>query len=221
MTETVTEQRRGRRPRWWQRLIEDCRRILDEIKEDNLSIIRKKHRLGRRTLEDEENYRGWQARGSGEYIQNLAEELRVSTSTLYHAIRFARKFPDLESFLRELSIQIESPDQLTWTYVYQNLLYEPRETETMEGGAPLTAVGSTNEISEDIPIMTPRPFQHVERQIFHPVRNVTVEKRKNELRVVPIEQECEFIPLAEKRWRPDPSKCERCRARDRCILCQE
>ena len=132
ISETVTEQRR--RPS--RRLVELIREKLLQIEELHEEIIRLKHEIGMAILNDP-NYQSFQARGNQRFSHNqqgfvrqLADALEVSVSNLHHCIKFATKFPDLNSFIMHYKGQLG--ENFTWFYIVHNLLYEPREvTETV------------------------------------------------------------------------------------------
>lgn len=166
ISETVTEQRRRRKPRWWQRLVEDCKRI---ITEEQLDIIRRKHELGTRILQDEEHYRGWKQKGSGQYVKDLAIELNVHWTTLYQAMSFAGKFSDLEMFI----INYKQPlsENFNWTYIRDHLLYEPRETPEI--------VTETIEQAEPVPTMEETDTRLRSTVILDVVRAFEIEEERN------------------------------------------
>lgn len=111
-------------PRWYERLVQDCKEILARMREDNL---RRMHELGTRVLRDEPRLLRWNARGNGEKIKRLAKDIGVGVSTVYRVIRFARKYPDIENFISTYKVQLG--DKLSWTYVVDNLLYNRREAQ--------------------------------------------------------------------------------------------
>ena len=84
----------------WQcfdKLIDDCKVILSNAKKSTLNTIRRWHKIGERILNDESYSCGkW---GSQEFVIVVAYELSVSKSSIYSALKFAKKFPDLEKFL--------------------------------------------------------------------------------------------------------------------------
>jgi len=103
----------------FQKLVQDCKKIVARGYED---IIRRRHELGMRILEDEDKYvkHKW---GSGGFVKRLASDIDVKPATVYYAIRFAEKYPDIEKFLMSHKLHGES---LNWRYIVHNLLYEPK-----------------------------------------------------------------------------------------------
>lgn len=103
----------------YQVLVSDCIEIVKKIRKESKDVVRYWHELGTRILEDD-NYKigKW---GSGVFIKRLAEDIGVNKSAIYHAIRFAKSFPDLETCLIDKKL---SPS--TWSYIVHNLLYEPK-----------------------------------------------------------------------------------------------
>ena len=155
MSETVVVQRRRRR-RPSRRLIELIREKLREIKERHEDIIRLKHEIGTSILNDPD-YQTFQESGNQRFASNqrgfvreLAESLRVSVSNLHQCIKFASKFPDIDTFIMHYKGQLG--ENFTWFYITQNLLYEPRrEEEETEEEVRLrpTVVADIVEASED------------------------------------------------------------------------
>ena len=120
-------------PRWWRQLISDCRQLIEEcqqtvstITKNNHTLIRLKHQLGKRILRNKRRYKKYKF-GSGEYIYDLAYELKVSEATIRDAIKFASKFPDLVTFHKDYESKGEN---LTWTYIKNNLLYNHKSRKS-------------------------------------------------------------------------------------------
>ncbi|MBA7526145.1 hypothetical protein ES705_18306 [subsurface metagenome] len=80
---------------WYGKLIIDLKRLAFE------GIVKTKHAIGKRILEDELKL------GKPEYgskkVENLADDLDVSRSDLYFCIQFAKKYPELSNALENLS----------------------------------------------------------------------------------------------------------------------
>ncbi len=92
--------------KWYADLVDDLKRLAFE------GIVCTKHAIGKRILEDELKF------GKPEYgskkINGLAKDLDVSESDLYKCVQFARKYPEIVSAIQNLS----------WRYIYTNLLPE-------------------------------------------------------------------------------------------------
>lgn len=135
MTETVVVERRRRRPS--RMLIELIREKLREIKERHEDIIRLKHEIGMVILDDPD-YRSEQestqrfSHNQRWFVRKLAESLEISVQSLYHCITFARKFPDITSFIMHYNGQLG--ENFTWYHIVNktDILYEPRETREEE-----------------------------------------------------------------------------------------
>jgi len=104
----------------YQKLVQDCKKIVAREHED---IVRRRHELGKRILEDEDKYvkHKW---GSGAFIKKLASAIQVEPSTVYYSIRFAEKYPDIEKFLT--SQKLPQDKALTWHNIVHSLLYQPK-----------------------------------------------------------------------------------------------
>lgn len=107
-------------PKWYEKLIADCKKILDKGKGHQREFIRSKHELGCRILQDVEHFKGWKQKGTGEFIKQLARDLGCSESTVGDARRFAVKFPDFELFLIDYE-QLLGED-FYWTFIRNNLV---------------------------------------------------------------------------------------------------
>ena len=114
-------------PEWWKELVSDCRMLINEaqeivstIKNNNHTIISLKHQLGKRILRNKRRYKKYKF-GSGEYIYDLAYELKVSEASIRDAIKFATKYPNLETFISNYESKGEN---LTWSNIKNNLLYK-------------------------------------------------------------------------------------------------
>lgn len=72
-------------------LVEDCKAILTEaVFNSRWVLIEGMHALGVRILEESRNY------GEANIVR-LAESLNVSPRTLYRAVEFAEKYPDINT----------------------------------------------------------------------------------------------------------------------------
>lgn len=108
-------------PKWYDRLVEDCKEI---IREENLDIIRRKHQLGSRILKEKENIPYGQI---FTFIKELAKDLDHSWQDLYFCTKFADKYSDIEGFIHKFSNELE---KFTWYAITQSLLYEKFEVES-------------------------------------------------------------------------------------------
>jgi hypothetical protein len=79
---------------WYGALVEDCKAIITEgIFNSRWALLEMYHQLGERIVTD--NNLQWNARGNGATLQDLAKYIGLSTRTLYYAIQFYEKYPDL------------------------------------------------------------------------------------------------------------------------------
>lgn len=102
----------------YEKLVADCRKI---VAKENIYIIRCKHELGQRILQEGYTKSLW---GNRKFFSQLAKDIEIGLSTLYEAIRFASKFPDIEKFLT--SQKVPEGQHLTWNYIVHNLLYKKK-----------------------------------------------------------------------------------------------
>jgi DNA modification methylase len=79
---------------WYQNLVDDCNTILVERGfRARMEIIEGYHDLGKR-IETDINFKKW-AKGRGEAIKQLAYDIKLSYASLYYAIQFYKKWPDV------------------------------------------------------------------------------------------------------------------------------
>jgi len=97
--------------KWYEKLIFDLRMLNFE------GIVKTKHAIGKRILEDELKFE--RAKYGKKTIMNLADDLNTDKSDLYRCMEFAKKFPDLEEVKKLCTAQ-----QLSWRYIYTKLLPE-------------------------------------------------------------------------------------------------
>lgn len=94
--------------KWYEKLIFDLRILNFE------GIVRTKHAIGKRILEDKLKFE--RSEYGKKTIKNLAEDLDVDKSDLYRCIEFVKKYPELE--------KLTGGQQLSWRYIRTNLLPE-------------------------------------------------------------------------------------------------
>ena len=108
---------------WFQSLIDDCRSLLTEgIYNYRLTLIKVYHLLGKRILEENDNFKREKVYGE-RLCHAVSESLGQSQRTIWRAIQFAKKYPDLDKFIdttREQKI-------LSWHKIVQNYLPGPKE----------------------------------------------------------------------------------------------
>lgn len=81
---------------WYNQLVEDTRAIIIETEfSARWALVEGYHELGKRILEDQARF---EESGYGKKIvQCIGESLGKSENTIYYAIQFAKKFPELEA----------------------------------------------------------------------------------------------------------------------------
>tara|TARA_Y100000310_G_scaffold69685_1_gene65236 strand:- start:1540 stop:2430 length:891 start_codon:yes stop_codon:yes gene_type:complete len=81
---------------WYQSLIEDCQGILIEgIWNYRLTLIKTYHLLGKRILEENDNFKREEIYGE-KICSQVSNSLGKSRQTIQRAIQFYKKYPDLE-----------------------------------------------------------------------------------------------------------------------------
>ena len=80
---------------WYQALVEECKDIITEaVFTSRWALVEGYWLLGQRIRED--NNIDWHAKGSYTYLQDLANNLKISTRTLHYALQAYDKYPSLD-----------------------------------------------------------------------------------------------------------------------------
>lgn len=112
------------REEWFDALVEDCKAIVTEaVFTHNWSLVEGYHQLGERIVTDS-NYKKWEQGKAGVVLSDLIKLTGIAAPTIYRAIRFYEKYPDL-SLLPE-------GKNVTWNKVITKYLPEEKEEEPPE-----------------------------------------------------------------------------------------
>lgn len=101
---------------WYSALIEECKAIITEaIFTSRWALVEGYHSLGERINDD------WQKheKGNQAFLQGVARNLEISERTLYYAVQFARKYPELS--------KVPEGKNITWHKICNKYLPEPKE----------------------------------------------------------------------------------------------
>lgn len=80
---------------WYQALVDDCRAIVVEAEfTSRWALVEGYHALGQRILDDHDKWERNKLNGMA-FLQGLAKQIQISARTVYYAVQFARKFPEL------------------------------------------------------------------------------------------------------------------------------
>ena len=111
---------------WYELLVDDCGAIISEsVYIARQRLIEGRHELGQRIIQDIPNFNRSNIYGQ-KIVQSLAESLKIGTRTLYNAMRFVNKYPDLEAFMST----VEEGKNISWNKVVTR--YLPEEGEKAE-----------------------------------------------------------------------------------------
>ena len=81
---------------WYVNLIDDCKTIVVETEfTSRWALVEGYHGLGTRILQENENFERAKVYGQ-DIVQRVAESLNKKPRTIYYAVQFARKYPDLD-----------------------------------------------------------------------------------------------------------------------------
>lgn len=143
---------------WYLELINDLKKLAFE------GIIKTKHSIGKRIIEDELKF------GKSEYgskrIENLAKDLNIGSRDLYFCIQFAKQYKEIETAFQNLS----------WREIIKRL-QEPRKQGTE---IPLLPEGKYNIIYADPPWQYyeggyKNQSQHYNTMTFEEIKNLAIE----------------------------------------------
>jgi len=80
---------------WYQSLIDDCQSIMVEAEfTSRWALVEGYHTLGMRILTENDNFERQKIYGQ-KIVQRVAESLNKKERTIFNAVKFAKKFPDL------------------------------------------------------------------------------------------------------------------------------
>jgi hypothetical protein len=113
----------GEQKGWYEILVSDCKAIVTErLYRSRQEIIEGWHEVGHRITTDS-NYRKF-AHGNTEIKKQLAVDIGASVKTLYYAIQFYDKFPELSNALESF----DEGKNISWHKIVKKYLPEPRES---------------------------------------------------------------------------------------------
>lgn len=108
---------------WYERLVDDCRNIIVERGfRARMEVIEGYHELGER-IETDVDFKKW-SNLRGEAIRQLAYDIKLSKETLYSAIQFYNKYPELSYALQSFKGEGKN---ISWFKIVNKYLSEPRK----------------------------------------------------------------------------------------------
>ena len=82
---------------WYRNFIDECRALMvTRVNESRAAILEGYHGLGKLIIKENDSFERHQIYGQ-KIVQCVAESLHMSVRSVYYAMEFARKFPNLES----------------------------------------------------------------------------------------------------------------------------
>jgi len=110
--------------KWYEKLLQDLKKL---IRSEDLTLIRFKHEMGRRILQERHNIPWGQKL---QFIKALANDLNYSWQDLYFSMKFAEKYPDFDEFESKFLTPLE---KFSWRRIVRDLLYEklPEEAQAV------------------------------------------------------------------------------------------
>ena len=111
-------------------LEEECRAIITEgIWNSRSELIITYGKLGKEIIENS-NYKKW-IEGNQNFLQDLAEDIKISYSTICRAVQFWEKY-HLDSHTCESWNRFKEQKNISWHKIVQNYLPEPKENNVCD-----------------------------------------------------------------------------------------
>lgn len=105
---------------WYNLLVDDCRNILTEaVHNSRWDLIQGYHQLGERIVTDG-NYQEF-AKGNKTSVQGLAQNIGISERSIYYAIQFYEKYPDLGT--------VPEGKNISWNKIITLYLPQPKQNK--------------------------------------------------------------------------------------------
>lgn len=112
---------------WYQNLIDDCKTIMIERGyRARMEIIEGYHGLGER-IETDIKFKKWSNK-RGEAVKQLADDIRISMRTLYLAIQFYDRWPELCNAFQSFT----EGKNISWYIIVKKYLPKPKEKPTQD-----------------------------------------------------------------------------------------
>ena len=109
---------------WFEALITDCKATLDKaVFNSRQELIIGYHEVGIRILEENERFEKAGLSGA-QIIATVAQGANKSSRTIYQAVQFARKFPDLD--------KLPLGKNISWHKIVNDYLPEPKNPHKCE-----------------------------------------------------------------------------------------
>ncbi len=107
---------------WYSELVDECKSIITEaVFTSRWALVEGYWNLGKRVREDKKVAEF--AKGNKTFVQDLGQNLGISTSTLYYALQAYDKFPDLN--------KIPEGKNITWNKLITLYLPEPKKEASL------------------------------------------------------------------------------------------
>lgn len=121
-TEVLTKEEVSRRSEgWYQNLVDDCRcHIVEARTASAWTLIVAYHAVGCRILSEKSSFEGKGIYGE-RIVEKVSKSIGVNRQYVFDAVKFAEKYPDIQSFPGDKS--------LTWNRVRQQYLMTEEQKE--------------------------------------------------------------------------------------------
>ena len=149
---------------WYQALIDDCKSIITEaIFTSRWSLVEGYWNLGKRINEENNNFERANIYGK-KIVQRVGKSLDISKSTLYYALKFYDKYPDLS--------KVPEGKNITWKKIITKYLPEYKEKENIL--APIE--GTYEVIVIDPPWPYGTEYNQESRRVASPYKELSLEQ---------------------------------------------
>jgi len=149
---------------WYQSLVDDCKSIITEaVFVSRWALVEGYHNLGKRIRRENDNFERAEIYGE-KIIACLRESLNISESTIWRAIQFAKKYPDLS--------KLPEGKNITWNKIITKYLPAHEKEENIL--APIE--GTYEVIVIDPPWPYGTEYNKETRRVASPYKELSIEE---------------------------------------------
>jgi len=149
---------------WYQALVDECKSIITEaVFTSKWALVEGYHELGKRIREDNNNFERAKIYGK-KIVQQVAESLKISERTLWYALQFYDKYPDLS--------KVPEGKNITWKKIITK--YLPAHEEERNVIAPIK--GTHEVIVIDPPWPYGTEYNKDSRRVASPYKELSLEE---------------------------------------------
>ena len=149
---------------WFTQFIEECKAIIVETEfTARWALVEGYHALGTRILAEHDNFARSKVYGE-EIVSRVTESLKISSRTIWRAIQFAKKYPDLA--------RLPEGKNTSWHEICCKLLPSPKENRISKA----VPDGKYNLIVIDPPWQYGTEYDSETRRVASPYPELSIEE---------------------------------------------